>query len=59
MEKAKQHVADMIEEGAGIIDVGGESTRPGHVQITIQEEIDRVVPVIEMIKANFDIPRIH
>ena len=56
MEKAKQHVADMIEEGAGIIDVGGESTRPGHVQITIQEEIDRVVPVIEMIKANFDIP---
>lgn len=56
LEKAKQHVADMIEEGAGIIDVGGESTRPGHVQITIQEEINRVVPVIEMIKANFDIP---
>ncbi len=56
LEKAKQHVADMIEEGAGIIDVGGESTRPGHVQITIQEEIGRVVPVIEMIKANFDIP---
>lgn len=56
LEKAKQHVADMIEEGAGIIDVGGESTRPGHVQITIQEEINRVVPVIEMIKKNFDIP---
>ena len=56
LEKAKQHVADMIEEGAGIIDVGGESTRPGHVQITIQEEIERVVPVIEMIKKNFDIP---
>lgn len=56
IEKAKQHVADMIEEGAAIIDVGGESTRPGHVQISIQEEIDRVVPVIEMIKNNFDIP---
>ena len=56
LEKAKQHVVDMIEEGAGIIDVGGESTRPGHVQITIQEEIERVVPVIEMIKENFDIP---
>lgn len=56
IEKAKKHVADMIEEGASIIDVGGESTRPGHVQITIEEEIARVVPVIEMIKANFDIP---
>lgn len=56
LDKAKQHVSDMIEEGAAIIDVGGESTRPGHVQITIQEEIDRVVPAIQMIKANFDIP---
>lgn len=56
IEKAKTHVADMIAEGAAIIDVGGESTRPGHVQISIQEEIDRVVPVIEMIKKNFDIP---
>lgn len=56
LDLAKQHVADMIREGAAIIDVGGESTRPGHVQITIQEEIDRVVPVIEMIKENFDIP---
>lgn len=54
--KAKKHVADMIEEGASIIDVGGESTRPGHQQISIQEEIERVVPAIEMIKNNFDIP---
>ena len=56
LEKAKEHVADMIAEGAAIIDVGGESTRPGHVQISVQEEIARVVPVIEMIKDNFDIP---
>ena len=56
LDTAKQHVADMIAEGAGIIDVGGESTRPGHVQISVQEEIDRVVPMIEMIKENFDIP---
>lgn len=56
IEKAKQHTADMINEGASIIDVGGESTRPGHVQISIQEEIERVVPAIEMIKQNFDIP---
>ena len=56
LEKAKGHVADMINEGAAIIDVGGESTRPGHVQISTAEEISRVVPVIEMIKENFDIP---
>ena len=56
IDQAKQHVADMIAEGAALIDVGGESTRPGHVQISIQEEIDRVVPVIEMVKKNFDIP---
>ena len=56
MDKAKNHVADMIREGASIIDVGGESTRPGHTQITIEEEIQRVVPAIRMIKENFDIP---
>lgn len=56
IERAKQHTADMINEGASIIDIGGESTRPGHVQISIQEEIDRVVPAIEMVKKNFDIP---
>ena len=56
IERAKQHTADMISEGASIIDIGGESTRPGHVQISVQEEIDRVVPAIEMVKKNFDIP---
>ena len=56
LQRAQQHVEDMIREGAAIIDVGGESTRPGHVQISAEEEIGRVVPVIEMIKKNFDIP---
>ena len=56
LETAKEHTAQMIREGASIIDVGGESTRPGHQQISIEEEISRVVPVIEMIKKNFDIP---
>lgn len=56
LDRAKEHVARMIEEGADIIDVGGESTRPGHEQISINEEIERVVPFIEMIKSNFDIP---
>lgn len=55
-DRAKQHTEDMIREGAAIIDIGGESTRPGHVQISVQEEIDRVVPMIEMVKKNFDIP---
>ena len=56
LQRAQQHVEDMIREGAAIIDVGGESTRPGHVQISAEEEIGRVVPVIEMIKKNIDIP---
>lgn len=55
-DRAMAHTAQMIQEGAAMIDVGGESTRPGHVQISIQEEIDRVVPMIHMIKENFDIP---
>lgn len=56
LEMAKKHAAEMIEEGARIIDVGGESTRPGHVPISNEEEIQRVVPVIEMIKECFEIP---
>ena len=56
LDRARQHTADMIQEGAAIIDIGGESTRPGHIQIDIEEEIARVVPVIEMVKREFDIP---
>lgn len=56
LARAKEHAADMIAEGASIIDVGGESTRPGHVRITAAEEIGRVVPVIRMLKETFDIP---
>jgi len=46
----------MIAEGADIIDIGGESTRPGSQQIAAGEEISRVVPVIEAISKRFDIP---
>lgn len=56
LERAKSHVAQMIEEGADVIDIGGESTRPGHRQISVSEEIARVVPYIEMVKENFDVP---
>ena len=56
LDKALKHTEQMIAEGADIIDVGGESTRPGHEVITDEEEISRVTPVIEAIKKNFDIP---
>lgn len=56
IDEAMAHAEQMIKEGADIIDVGGESTRPGYVQITDEEEIERVVPVIEALKREFDIP---
>lgn len=49
-------VEEMIKEGADIIDIGGESTRPGYEVISADEEIARVVPVMEQIKERFDIP---
>lgn len=55
-DKALRHVEQMIAEGMDILDIGGESTRPGYTQLTDEEEIARVVPVIEAVKANFDIP---
>lgn len=48
--KAITQAKQLIEDGADIIDVGGESTRPGAVRVSIEEEIERVVPVIEAIK---------
>lgn len=56
IDKAMEQTEKMIQQGADIIDVGGESTRPGHVQIGDEEEIKRVVPVIREIKKKFDIP---
>ena len=56
LDRARKHVEEMIRDGADIIDVGGESTRPGHVKISVQEEIERVVPYIQMIKEDFDVP---
>lgn len=56
LDKALAHAEQMIKEGADIIDVGGESTRPGYTQISDDEEIQRVVPVIRAIKDRFDVP---
>ena len=56
-DRALKHVEEMIAEGMDIVDIGGESTRPwGYTLISDEEEIARVVPMIEAVKANFDIP---
>lgn len=56
MDKALRHVEEMIAEGMDIVDVGGESTRRGYTLLSDEEEISRVVPVIEKIKSEFNIP---
>ena len=56
LDKALRHTEQMIKDGAAIIDVGGESTRPGYTKISDDEEISRIVPVIEAIRSRFDIP---
>lgn len=56
LDRAMQHAQQMIDEGVDIIDVGGESTRPGYTLLSDEEEISRIVPVIEKLKANFDVP---
>lgn len=55
-ERALKHAEKLVTDGADIIDVGGESTRPNYTQISDNEEIERITPVIERIKAEFDIP---
>ncbi|MCP4994488.1 MAG: dihydropteroate synthase, partial [Gammaproteobacteria bacterium] len=53
---ALDHVRRMVAEGADIIDVGGESTRPGALPVSADDEMDRVIPVIEAIRSEMDIP---
>lgn len=56
VDRAARHARKLIKDGADIIDVGGESTRPGYTQISDDAEIARIVPVIEKIKRLYDIP---
>lgn len=56
MDAALDHVEQMLAGGMDVLDIGGESTRPGYTLISDQEEIDRVMPVIEAVKARFDVP---
>lgn len=55
-DRALRHVEEMLKQGADIIDIGGESTRPGYTVISEEEEAERVVPVIQAVKAEFDAP---
>lgn len=56
VDKALVRCEHMIEEGADIIDIGGESTRPGYIPVGDNEELRRIIPVIQSIKREFDIP---
>src|ERR1044071_5839009 len=56
LDAALAHADRMISEGADLIDVGGESTRPGGEPISAEEEIQRVLPVIEALTQRTDIP---
>lgn len=55
-KKAIEHAFRLVEEGADIIDVGGESTRPGSEPVSVQEEIRRTIPVIEAIASKVKVP---
>lgn len=54
-DAALRHAETLLTQGADIIDVGGESTRPGAYSISASEEIDRVVPIIEALRKDFDV----
>ena len=55
-DEALRHAEEMIEAGADIIDIGGESTRPSHTPLGEENELKRVIPMIEVIRKHFDIP---
>lgn len=56
LDQALFHVQEMLDQGMDILDIGGESTRPGYQPLPVQEEIERVLPVIEEVKKRFQVP---
>ena len=56
VNKALNHAKEMIKDGVDIIDIGGESTRPGHKYVEADEEIQRVIPVIKELKKEINVP---
>ena len=53
LEKAIKHTSDLIRDGADIIDIGGESSRPGALPISVEEELNRVLPIISLLRKEF------
>ena len=56
LDSALRRVEVMVDEGADVVDVGGESTRPGYVAVSAAREMERVLPVIEAVKSRVDVP---
>ena len=56
VETAVEHALQMQQDGAHIIDIGGESTRPGAQAVSVDEELERVIPVIQSLRAQSDVP---
>ena len=56
LDRARRHAESMLEEGASIIDIGGESTRPGAADVSEAEELERVIPVIQALRDTVDLP---
>ncbi|MFC5705670.1 dihydropteroate synthase [Aeromonas eucrenophila] len=55
IERAMAHARQLVAEGATLIDIGGESTRPGAPDVSVQEELDRVIPVVERMVQELDV----
>lgn len=56
VEKAVAHGLELVSEGAGILDIGGESTRPGAAPVSLEDELERVLPVIEQLSRTAGVP---
>ena len=54
IDAALLHAEEMVRDGAKIIDIGGESTRPGHAPVSLEEELERTIPIIEALSKNLD-----
>ena len=55
-KRAQVHAERMLDEGADIIDIGGESTRPGSLPVSVDEELKRVIPILKQIADSCDVP---
>jgi dihydropteroate synthase len=56
LDQAIEHAKQMVENGADLIDIGGESTRPGHTPLSVEEELERVIPAVSAISEHVHVP---